>query len=484
MAETETVAVETERTHGGARLGSGRKRTRTDEVNPETAAAAAAVDTAEEFFAYLKTFPADAWREELLLYLFRTGPLTDSRRTGNFKYIQKYSKPVDQEDIMRDFGSGGYRLYFNRYDPATRKTNLLREHNFDIQNIDFPPKVPAGEWIDDERNKEWAWAKPALLAQQNNAYAMNGMGGGMNVDPAAMFQAAVDAVGKLRPEANDDEKNSMAEKVIDLMQRNMDQTRAASDPTQMLSIVDKILTAVKPAGGESSTTTLLLTKMMEQNTTLLTKMLDQPKKSMIEELKDLKGISDELFGRRRNGPELPGKNAWDIAESLGTKVLDVASSIGQMYVMRMMGAQPNPAAPPLTSTAVVSAEPMPPMSEEDKTRMIKTISDQYGVFFDEVTPHLVDHFHNFDGVDFREWFCEEYGKNFYRTLRAYDPRTVIDVIELRKKVAPDEKIRAKLAELQPPEKLTQFIQEFLSDEPLEDDEPQPEGAQAAAPGDF
>lgn len=112
------------------------------------------------------------------------------------------------------------------------------------------------------------------------------------------------------------------------------------------------------------------------------------------------------------------------------------------------------------------------MTDETKARMVKNISDQYAMLFDELTPYLVDNFHNFDGLDFREWFRAEYGNNMYRGMRSFARETIIAVIELRKKEAP-EPIRIKLAELQPPEKLETFIEEFLSDTPIEDEEEGP-----------
>lgn len=494
MAQTETFDRTTEGTHGGARAGAGRKRTRIDEASPEVVAAAANVDVAQEFFAYLKTFPPEAWREELQMYLFRLAPITDRNKTGNYKHVQKYLKPIDANEVMREFGSGGYRLMFNRYDPATRKTTLLREHNFDIQNIDFPPRVPLGEWLEDDRNKEWAWARPALLAQQNAAYALNGMGGGMQPgEQAGLVKAVAEIIKELKPQADDGERSSLTEMVMDQMKDNMKLVREASDPSQMLGIVREILTAVKPGNGTGDGLTAVMLQQLkasdERNTLLLTKILERPQKSMIEELKDLKGLSDDLFGgRRRNGPEPVGTTGWDVARDLGTQALKTLTTVGEIYIRRLMmvqgqaGGQPQP--PADGSVSVLQAEPVE-MTAEDKQKMIATISNQYGVFFDDITPHLVDHFHNFDGFDFQEWFCEEYGRSMYRTIRNFSSQTFVDVIELRKTVAP-EAIRAKLQELKPAEKLLGFVQEFLSDPPDDEEEERhdPPVGQTAVSGDF
>lgn len=122
------------------------------------------------------------------------------------------------------------------------------------------------------------------------------------------------------------------------------------------------------------------------------------------------------------------------------------------------------------------------MTPEEQSKMVDQIATQYGPFFDEVTPHLVDQFHKFDGLEFRDWFCEEYGKSMYRTLTTFSQQTILEVIERRKQIAPDQ-IRARLAELQPRERLATFIEEFYSDEQLDDDEPDAP-ATTAARGEF
>ena len=37
-------------------------------------------------------------------------------------------------------------------------------YEFEINNPQYPPKIPPGEWVDDVRNNKWAWAKPLIAA--------------------------------------------------------------------------------------------------------------------------------------------------------------------------------------------------------------------------------------------------------------------------------------------------------------------------------
>lgn len=480
MAETVLETSEKDG-RGGRREGSGRKKTRPD-LTPEQIAAnrISVEDAAMDFFDYIKTFPEEDWKEQLFMYLHRLGPLIDRTKQGGYKYIQKYMQPVGADDIMREFGSGEYRIYFNRYDPATRRTALLRQFQFDIDNQSYPPKVPYGEWMDDDRNKKWSWAKPALLAQQQNAYAANGVGGNMNADPVQMFKSAVEAVGKLRPETNEKERTDMAKLVIDEIRSNRDYERKSNDPAQMLAIVKLIVDSTKPQPVANGAGDGLMAMMLQQMKAsderfqlLLTKLLDGGQNkapSTLETLKELKEAVG-LFRGNSGGSREAETTGWDVATELGKKALDVLGFGFQFYLSRM-GMTPTPNAPkpgqPVTDIQVVDAQPVP-LNPEEQANMVKSISEQYGQMFDEITPMLVDHFHNLDGLEFREWFKSEYGMATYRGVRQMTKQTFIDVIELRKKTAP-EAVALKLRQLQPAADLDTFIDDFLSDRPIPEEE--------------
>lgn len=100
--------------------------------------------------------------------------------------------------------------------------------------------------------------------------------------------------------------------------------------------------------------------------------------------------------------------------------------------------------------------------------MIAQISKQFGPMFDEVTPFLSNYFlRGVSGMEFRDWFIQEYGRRSYDGLRQLHPQTIADVINLRKTEAPTESLRGQLAQLAPTEKVLEFITQFLSDESSE-----------------
>ena len=119
------------------------------------------------FFDGLFDYPKQEWDDgRMVLSLYRLEPYTD-RTAGGPKpvWVMKYAGPVDQERILLDHGSGRYRLYLNQAEAGRRKTVLVETHEFEIFNPKFPPKIPAGEWVDDPRNKKWAWAHPSRQRQ-------------------------------------------------------------------------------------------------------------------------------------------------------------------------------------------------------------------------------------------------------------------------------------------------------------------------------
>ena len=113
------------------------------------------------FFARISAFPRADW-EKLLLYIYRLAPITDRRASGEpVNYIAKLSEPIDEDYILKEpnwGGSGKYRVRLNRTN-ADGKNTPVDVVEFVVENQKYPPRVAPGEWVDDPRNRRWAWAK-------------------------------------------------------------------------------------------------------------------------------------------------------------------------------------------------------------------------------------------------------------------------------------------------------------------------------------
>jgi len=505
MARTKTTPIEEPSEAAAPKRGRGRPRTNTNyaapgETSPELEAAVrtgAELDSDNshlDIFALQRAYdPLDWEKGGLFMYLFRTAPVIDRGRTGNDFNIQKFTRPTDPDEIMRASygGSGGYKLTLVRYNPTTRLTTNIRQEYFKILNYDFPPRIPFGEWLDSDNNKEWAWAKPKLqaLARQEAAAEQAAAQGA----PAAAGEDKVIAlVRELLPGARKDEASTIAAEVVQAIQREQPKTSAGLE-----AIVLKLLESKNGGGGDDHLRAELIESRRFQNELLL-KLTEANKgtvaapRSLLAELRELaeaKDVLGTIFGRGGK-VTTDGKIEWpEVGVRIGEKLIEAAGPVMQAIAMRSGVKQParrtaevanGAGALPTSATAAAEQE-----TPEEIQEMIANISEQFGPMFDEVTPFLSNYFvRGVTGMEFRDWFIQEYGRRAYDGLKQLHPQTIADVIELRKTEAPTELLRGQLAQLAPKEQVLQFIAQFLSSEPSEfsEDEETAGDIQQPAPG--
>lgn len=100
------------------------------------------------------------WGARANIYVYRLEPLIDrTRGGGTLTYIDKYAEMISEDRLLADWGSGKYKLILNFRKPAADHGDEVDSIYLELLNMKFPPKVPPGEWMDDPRNKKWAWAK-------------------------------------------------------------------------------------------------------------------------------------------------------------------------------------------------------------------------------------------------------------------------------------------------------------------------------------
>ncbi len=110
------------------------------------------------FFERVQSIPRSDWADRAKVKVYRLAPIINRLVSTDNKYITIYREPITEEKIKIDHGSGKYRLYLN-YKPAGRTEQELDSTEIDILDPKYPPNVPPGEWIDDDKNKQWAWAR-------------------------------------------------------------------------------------------------------------------------------------------------------------------------------------------------------------------------------------------------------------------------------------------------------------------------------------
>ncbi len=112
------------------------------------------------FFERLATITQKEWEDDRAkIKLYRLAPIINRLMSSEHKFVSIYNEPITEERLKVDHGSGRYRLYLNYRAPGQKDVEIDRVE-LDILDQNFPPKVPPGEWMDDNKNRQWAWAKP------------------------------------------------------------------------------------------------------------------------------------------------------------------------------------------------------------------------------------------------------------------------------------------------------------------------------------
>lgn len=429
-----------------------------------------------ELIDTLRSYPEDAWKTKLFMYLWRQYPIIDRKATGNDFNLRKYTQPIDTQDILEEFGSGIYKLRLNSYDPLNGQTIKLGEQIIRLMNEKYPPVIPLAEWVDDPRNKDWAWCKPMLVAKQNDALKVANSGN----ETAQVVQAVTDAIQKLRPEANDDEKKTLLTMVLSQMQSTNAQMvdLAKRSSSELLPVVNAIIAmSQKNSGSDLAGIAALIAavkpKSDDSMMTLLMTLLTEERKEAREANQRLM----ERLDRRNSAPRGEGGTDWaGIARDIGGQLFQTLDSGFKVWlaVQSQKGSQMRPGMRPPIQPAPGLPPASPeqanaPMTQQDQENALKALDAQFGPMFDAIVPEMMEIFRDPHGVgmEFRDdVFLVQFGRFAYQQVQRLDVRTIVGVIEMRKQTAPPN-IQRELQDFQPPEKVMQFITEFLSNTPWE-----------------
>ena len=300
------------------------------------------------------------------------------------------------------------------------------------------------------------------------------------------FAGIMSVVERFLPKSNPNDVTDLAKSVVATM-RELKDGGGKSDV--METIILPLLLKLMDRGSDQGTNGILETFRQEladqrrQNQELIEKLATatQPK-SLSDQLKDLmaaKEITTTLF---RNPNRAPDPTDWpDVVARSIEKLVDKAPDYIQAYGLGKAGVPPTANRNPGAAGGAV--EKRTPQTPEEKMNTIRQLSNQFGPMLDEATPIMVDQFlREMTGMHFRNWFLQTYGQRGYRAVRQMSVETIIAIIELRKQEAP-EITRGQLAQLHPPDELTKFVKEFLSDDltPEEQEDQPPQDQSAAAP---
>jgi hypothetical protein len=432
------------------------------------------------FFKRVAAVDREDWGTRYKIKVYRLAPIIDRLRGSENKYITIYEEPITEERIKHDFGSGRYRLYLSCKSPASKEEKELDRIEFDILDMNFPPKVPPGEWVEDARNKPWAWAKPQM--------------------PGAEAAAAATASGNMLEAV--EVLAHIQDRAEDRARERADQNRPQSwDPAQQLATV---VTAAKDIAGALKATPenpipsfiseqmaamrAELAAQRARSDALMDRLLDNAKapqqqngpmdtiKQLVAGIKgllpDLQGLfpkADEAIADRMARSRMSG---WqEFFQPSVTKLSEALATIAP-FVVQSMASQPSPPQPsgpgappvnvphPLPAPQIVQNPPASSAQPDLDAMLLNALS------------------RNMNGKDFADSLITLFGKQgeeLYDKATAAGEQALLMFIQHRP-------VWAQLGPLQA--KLPEFIHEFVSygeDDGLDDGEPLEPTANANQP---
>ena len=428
----------------------------------------------DEFFTQLAEFTTDDW-QYLIAYLYRTAPTIDRRSNGRAINLRKYVDYFDTDRILREHGSGGYRIDLNRRNPVTGKCPRIGQVFIDLLDMDYPPRVPIGDWIDEPENNIWKWAKPSLEAATVSGHFP---GQGEQIDPNKVFDTVLSGVERLSNRGNSGDGVAAAtiKQFGDMVTTLLARPAAAPD-TSMITFLQNEVAASRAESRE-----LRQLIMTQQN---------QKQPGILEQLKEIVPVVKDAMGvlgiNRGAGGRPVETNCGDVANKVVEGLNDNLPILYEMFRSREANAAGSgiaggfrlgaakkaepataaAAAPQQTQSQPINEQASDPVKQQeaalaDETRKrYQAILGKWGKLIDSCGVFIMDYYRrNKTGYELRDWFIEVHGMNNYGAFRAdVSADDLAGLTQLHSLLQPV---------FQPPDKVLVFMTEFLT---LPGDEP-------------
>lgn len=427
-----------------------------------------------DFWAWLSQWTAEDW-DYLICYLWRCAPCVDTTAGGRPTQLSVIGHRFDPDFIMKQFGSGRYRADISRIPKSGAKQTRIRQAYFTIHNMDYPPKVPAGDWTSDARNKNWIWGVQAAAAG-----SMVGSGGTpLNVNELLQTVEAI--------RGKNADNGELTGAIIKMIGDNNDAIARLTNPATQIQTMRELLTLIpQKSEGQSETTRMMfdfMSKMLDNQSREIAQLRDNQAKqpTLREKLEEIREAMTLMKGGRAEANPAGtdwGAVALQAIEKIAPAVpaivfaltrgkdqpaMNPAGPSGPVFRPAPTQAAPaTAAAPKLAAAAAAPAEPLPPgvtpeLVQQEQERLI-TLYNKHGQLINEMMPFMVDHFQNLTGYDFRDFFISRKGLQLYNSFRddaggKDAPARIIALLQLNAEAA-------KL--LSPTEKLVTFLTQFFT----------------------
>ncbi len=351
------------------------------------------------------------WGTRATIWLYRLEPYTDRKRSGEPVNLMQYAEAVDEGRVMMEFGSGRYRFLLTMRKPSGQRGEEVCRYEFEINNPSYPPKIALGDWVDDHRNKKWAWAKPK--------------GDAANVAPAAPPQTTVSALREVL------EVNEMIKEQVEAARPETPPQKSETEQLGgALGVVKTLLEIAGPSKGDAvlammQTELAAIREQANKKDERIEKLIDElrkkpesvpappapdPMEQMTKSAENFKKMR-EIFSpekpqeQQQNSARRSNMPWW--AEMLQPAMTELAGAAKEILPALMSARQQSPPRPPtmmqpqaLPAPAQPNANPAPPQTSEDPQPFMEWL-------FLHSLPALTFCFDNEQpGGEFAEWLYQ------------------------------------------------------------------------------
>jgi hypothetical protein len=425
----------------------------------------------EHFWEELDSTPKDVWNQRIC-YLWRTAPILDLSGGGKPITVDKIGHPFDAAYILNTHGSGGYRFDISEIPKDGSKQRRIRQSYQVLINQQYPPKIAYGTWLDDPRNAEWAWCRPALLEEAGKLAAAQ------QQQPNSLGDL-LDIQLKLKELNGDKPDNSMTAVLVQLLS-NQDPTKQLELTKAMMEMAD----SKRSSGGETAMA-LVVQILREQLQSVQEDLRAMRSQGPPDPFSGVKPVLELLSNLGVNiGGAAPRSNPGDtLATTLGdiaTKVIDKGADLAPLIIQAyQFGKQKDleiavhgKKEPPQTNperpwefkanAPPAVAPPQQPAPAEVVQSVPQPMTPQglflkYKGLIESIFPFLQDHFKRTNGDEFREWFIESKGTDTWSAFKKdATPELLIQLIGMTPQNIKDV--------FTPPEAVQAFFHDMLDEE--------------------
>jgi hypothetical protein len=419
----------------------------------------------EDFWEWLSNFTEDDW-QYTIAYIWRVSPITDKRTGGKpVSTGRKYTHSFDIERVLMDEGSGTYRVDVCRINPTGAGSKRVAKNYFTAMNMNYPPRVPVGEWLDFPENEMWRWAEPKMRAAQDTeqiqqiAAAVAPAGG--SFDPSKVIDSMVNAMTVIRG-GSATENAGIARQLYEMVKENQDKMRELMDPTKQLATLRALLDQFGPKQDDSGGMISFLREELRANREEMKELRNSQnnRRSLVDEIREfipmISTVKSELmplfggFGAGRRGTD------W--AEVFGQTVNKLVDHVPEILQRFKPGPAPAPT-PPVTAL-LNQPDPAKPGSatqqqQEQTTMNVADFWKKWGRLVEACIPFMLDQYSkDMTGYEFRDWFLYTHGVFSWNGMKTDGGSAML--VELSQQ---HPQLKTQLA---PKEKFEKFTEQFFT----------------------